>query len=210
MMEEAHLIVFVYDFSNMKTLDRIQNEFLNYQANFNNCYDFVIVGNKIDLLDQNTQFSIISQDKNLLKKTFQEHKINFIYEFISCKKIFNINHLFFTIISSIVYPYKPLLTMGESTTKIGVPNYLHKFDEYCNNPFQFFNFNTRKALVRVFRILNNSCMDFGKISKKEFLNFHKDIFEKKLDDENLNSIADFMNDNVKLYFDSYYEKLSKS
>lgn len=208
MMEEAHLIVFIYDFSNLKTLDRIQTEYLSMQKHFKNCYDLVIVGNKIDLLDQNTQYNIINQDKNLLKKSFQEHKINFVYEFISCKKNFNINHLFFTIVSCVVYPYKPLLTTDSSLDKTGVPYYKDKFNLYSHSPFQFFNEFTKKALTRVFRILNNTCVNFGVISKKEFANFHKEIFGKKLDDDNLASIADFMNDNVKLYIDSYYEKLS--
>ncbi len=208
-MEEAQLIVFLYDFSNVNTLDKIQTEFLSYQKYYLNCYDIIMVGNKIDLLDQNTQFNIINQDKNLLKKSFQDHKINFIYEFISCKKNFNINHLFFTIVSCIVYPYKPLLTMEENYSKVGIPNYLDKFDQYSNSPFQFFNKYTKKALIRVFRILNMNCENLGVISKIEFTKIHKEIFGKKLDDENLISIADFMNDNVKLYLDSYYEKLSK-
>lgn len=208
-MEEAQLIVFLYDFSNLKTLDRIQSEYLRLQKHFKNCYDLVIVGNKIDLLDQNTQYNIINQDKNLLKKSFQEHKINFVYEFISCKKNFNINHLFFTIISCVVYPYKPLLTMDNAVETIGVPCFQDKFDYFSHSPFQFFNIYTRKALTRVFRVLNNSCENFGVISKNEFMKFHKDIFGRKLDDDNLNSIADFMNDNVRLYVDSYYEKLSK-
>lgn len=206
-MEEAHLIVFLYDFSNLKTLDKIQTDFLEMQKHFKNCYDLVIVGNKIDLLDQNTQYNIINQDKNLLKKLFQEHKINFVYEFISCKKNFNINHLFFTIISCVVYPFKPLLTADNSLERVGVPYYKDKFDKFSHSPFQFFNEYTRKALIRVFRILNKSCENFGIISKREFMNFHKEIFGKKLDDENLTGIADFVNDNVKLYIDSYYEKI---
>ena len=189
----------------MKTLDKIQSEFLSYNLYFKNCYDFIIVGNKIDLLDENTQYNIIDQDKNILKKNFHDLKINFIYEYISCKKLFNIMSLFFSIISSLVYPFKPLLNAENNMNKSGIiNNYLEKLDEYTNTPFQFINNSTRQALVRVFRLLNSSCENFGIISKKEFIKIHKDIFGKNLDDENLSNISDFINDNIKLYINSYY------
>ncbi len=227
MLEEAQLIVFLYDFANLKTHDRIQTDYLNtIHKHSKNSYDLVIVGNKIDLLDQNTQYNIIDQDKNLLKESFKDLKINFIYEFISCKKNFNINHLFFTIISCVVYPYKPLLAVNTKTSstttdsdnsnndhgleRIGVPCFQENFDQFSLSPFQFLNNNARKALTRVFRVLNlSSCETFGVISQSEFMRFHKDVFGKALDEQNLESIADFLNDNVKLYFDSYYEKLSE-
>lgn len=205
-MKEANVIVLVYDLNNLKTFEKIHSEYLSNYKQLENCYDIIVVGNKIDLLDQNSQFNIIDQDKNILKKYFQDIKINFIYEFISCKKSFNISLLFFKIITSVVYPFKPFLNTGINLAKSGIENYLEKIDQYTSYPFQFVNVYTRKALVRVFRILNNSCDAFGKISKKEFIKIHKEIFGKNLDDENLASISDFLNVNIKLYIDSYYEK----
>jgi hypothetical protein len=148
-------------------------------------------------LDQNTQYNIIDQDKLNLKKALLDTKLNFIYEFISCKKNFNISQIFQTIISSVVFPIKPLLKQEK---------HIDNIDKFKLNPMAFVNVKFHKALVRVFRILNSKSKNFGILNKEEFIKIHKEIFGKNLEEENLENITDFLNENLQIFEDSLKNK----
>ena len=65
-------------------------------------YSIIIVGNKIDLLDLNTQKFVIDQEKTEFEKLQEDFSIGLKYFCISCKNYSNISPLFTEMLNSLV------------------------------------------------------------------------------------------------------------
>jgi mitochondrial Rho GTPase 1 len=169
----------MYDFHNPNSLNKIKFELLpllnsaeniNSQSNDKNekIYSIIIVGNKIDLLDLNTQKFVIEQDKTEIEKYQEDFTVNLKYFYISCKNYSNISPLFSEMLNSLVNPS-------------------HLF-YYQKNEEIIFKENFEKGLKRIFRIFDKDRK--GVLSRNEFNKIHQSIFDIKLESDHFLAIKE--------------------
>lgn len=169
----------MYDFHNPNSFNKIKFEILpllnsaenvNSQSSYSNekIYSIFIVGNKIDLLDLNTQKFVIEQDKTEIEKYQEDFTVSIKYFYISCKNYSNISPLFSEILNSLVNPS-------------------HLF-YYQKNEEIIFKNNFEKALKRIFRIFDKDRK--GVLTKNEFNKIHQSIFDIKLETDHFLAIKE--------------------
>ncbi len=159
----------MYDFLNTNSFNRIKFELLPILKEMTNLYSIVVVGNKIDLLDTNTQKFVIEQNKAEIERFQDEIGINLKFFHISCKNYTGISNLFYEILNSLVNPS-------------------HIFFTTINNKEIIFNEKFEKALKRIFRIFDKEKK--GIISKYEFNKIHEKIFDIKLENDHFMAIKE--------------------
>ena len=79
-------VILVYDTTNLSTYEKIEKWLENFLAiySYNLCPPIMILGNKIDLLDEDQLFSLKRKVEPLRQSLEQEHGTIVISEFISC------------------------------------------------------------------------------------------------------------------------------
>lgn len=164
-VKDCNVVVLMYDFQNTNSLNKLKFEILPI-LNLEHIYSIIIVGNKIDTFDLNTQKFVIEQDKAEIEKYQEDMTIMLKYFSISCKNYFNISNLFTEILTSLVNP-------------------THIF--YKNEDF---NENFIKALTRIYRILDKDRK--GVISKNDFIKIHEEIYKMKLDISHFQALSEFI------------------
>ena len=167
-LKESNLVIVMYDFSMNNTFNKLKNDFLPILNSIESIYSILIVGNKLDMIDVNSQKVSVELDRKEVEKFQEDDKINIKYFAISCKNYLNISILFSNMIDSLVNPI----------------HLLYKND--------IFNQKFIKALIRIFRILDKDKK--GIISKSQFVKIHESVFNASLSNDHFIVINDLLKD----------------
>jgi Ras family protein T1 len=178
----CNTVVLMYDFHNTNSFNKIKFDILPLLTNniSPNIYSIIIVGNKLDLLDTNTQKFVIDQDKSSIE-TFQESSMIVMkYFYISCKNYLNISPLFSEILNTLINPIHIFYSQNNNDDMImEKPNIHTKFND-----------NFIKALTRIFRILDKDRINL--ISNNDFKKIHEEIYKTKLENDHFTALSEFI------------------
>lgn len=167
-VKDCNVVVLMYDFHNQNSLNKIKFDILPALSNQENLYSVIVVGNKIDLLDINTQKFVIEQDKTEIEKFQEDLNVNLKYFHISCKNYSGISPLFSEMLDSLINP-SHILYKQENEELV----YNEKFE---------------KALKRIFRIFDKDRK--GVITRNEFNKIHEAIFDVKMEADHYSAIKE--------------------
>jgi Ras family protein T1 len=171
LVRDCNVVVLMYDFINSESLDKIKSDYIPALTQLDNIYSIFVVGNKIDLLDINSQKFVIEQEKSDIEKFALSLETNLKYFHISCKNYYEISNLLSEILDSLVNPIRILFQKNRESD--GKVVFSDKFE---------------KAIKRVFRIFDKDRKGF--ITKQEFNKIHENIFNIKLESDHFYAIKE--------------------